>query len=185
MVIALAEQTKAFHDVANIFPMMGEEEFASLVADMREHGQREPVWTYEGKIIDGRNRYRACQRLGIEPVYREWDGSGSLVAFVVSLNLQRRHLTSSQKAMVSLDIEKRLAEEASEKERARKSTLEIFPKSDTIIHAASQAASLTGTNAHYVTDAKKIVEQAPELKAPVLSGVLTIPEARKFKADGS
>lgn len=178
MVIELAEQMGVFHDVANIFPMMGEEEFASLVADIRAHGQREPVWTHQGKIIDGRNRYRACQQLGIEPVYREWDGSGSLVAFVVSLNLQRRHLTSSQKAMVALEIEKHLAEEASEKERARKSTFQIFEKSPESIHAAEQAASAVGTNRQYVVDAKKIVEQAPELKEHVASGALTIPEAK-------
>jgi hypothetical protein len=33
------------------------------------------------------------------------------------------------------------------------------------IHAAKQAAAAAvGTNPHYVTDAKKIVEEAPELK---------------------
>lgn len=180
MAIEIVEQAIEFHDVANIFPMMGDDDYSNLVVDIEANGLREPIWLHQGKIIDGRNRYRACQQLDIEPVFREWDGHGSLVAFVVSLNLQRRHLTSSQKAMVALDIEKHLSKEVAEKERQRKSTLEIFPKSDIPLHAASQAATLTGTNAHYVTDAKKIVEQAPELKESVVNGTLTIPEAKKL-----
>jgi site-specific DNA-methyltransferase (adenine-specific) len=106
-----------FHKICNIFPMMSEEEYLQLVLDIKAHGLREPIWTYQGKIIDGRNRYRACIELGIEPRYREWDGQGSLVQFVVSLNLHRRHLTSSQKAAIALEIEKYLAKEAEEQKR--------------------------------------------------------------------
>lgn len=42
------------HEVANIFPMMNEEEFAGLVKSIKENGQKLPIWTYQGKIIDGR-----------------------------------------------------------------------------------------------------------------------------------
>jgi len=35
-----------------------------------------------------------------------------------------------------------------------------------------------GTNFHYIHDAKKIVEQAPELKEMVMDGTLNIPEAK-------
>src|SRR6266498_4352289 len=105
-----------FHPVTDIFPMMSGDEFAGLVADLREHGQREPVWLHpDGRIIDGRNRYRACGDAGVEPRTRYWDGRGSLVEFVVSLNLHRRHLDKSQRSMVGLSIEGRLAEEAERK----------------------------------------------------------------------
>ena len=66
------------HEVCAIFPMMNPDEFAGLKADIKTNGQREPVWTHQGKIIDGRNRLKACQELGITPRYREWDGNGSL-----------------------------------------------------------------------------------------------------------
>ena len=105
-----------FHEVASIFPMMSADEYAALVEDMRRNGQRESIWTYQGKIIDGRNRYRACQELGIEPRVREWDGNGSLVAFVVSLNLHRRHLNSSQRTVIGLEVERALAVEARERQ---------------------------------------------------------------------
>jgi len=67
-------------------------------------GLREPIWVYQGKIIDGRNRFRACQETKTEPRFREWDGQGSLVSFVVSLNLHRRHLDESQRSMVAAKI---------------------------------------------------------------------------------
>jgi ParB-like chromosome segregation protein Spo0J len=91
----------SFHEAANLFPLMKGEEYEQLKADIKAHGLREPVWTYQGKIIDGRNRYRACKDLGIEPSTREWDGKGSLVEFVVSMNLHRRHLTAEQRKQVA------------------------------------------------------------------------------------
>ena len=108
----IMDETDLFHEVTSIFPLMGAQEYASLKADIQQNGLREPLWRYQGKIVDGRHRHRACEEIGIEPSYREWDGQGSLVAFVVRLNLERRHLTSSQKAIVALEIEAQLAKEA-------------------------------------------------------------------------
>ena len=179
-------EASRFHEITTLFPPMEETAYRSLVADIQEHGLRESIWTYQGKIIDGVHRFRACTHVGIEPTYREWDGKDSLTAFVVSLNLERRHLTSSQRAVLALDIERRLAQEAYEKEKARKRarTLERFPTCEHAmpsmqhIHAASQAAALTKTNAHYVTDAKHILHHAPELVPLMKQGTLTLPEAK-------
>ncbi len=165
-----------FHEVANIFPMMGDEDYMALVADIQYNGLLEPIWTYQGKIIDGRNRYKACLEIDIEPQFREWGGHGSLVAFVVSLNLKRRHLTSSQKAMIALEVESQLAKEAEKRMLAGKAY-----DPGTILsqgRSAHQAAVIIGTSGTYVKEAKKIVEQAPELKNAVLNGTLNIPEAK-------
>src|SRR5437660_4031020 len=69
-----SERHDLFHEVATIFPPMTEEEFALFVADIQLRGVLDPIWTSHGKIIDGIHRYRACQQLGIEPRYQEWDG---------------------------------------------------------------------------------------------------------------
>ena len=176
-----------FHEVANIFPLLEGEELQALVEDIRQNGQIEPIWTYQGKIIDGRNRYRACQRLGLEPKAREWDGTGSLVQFVVSLNLHRRHLSSSQKAVVAVDVLPMLEAEAKDRmsEGARATNAgsqKIDTPQEQQGRATQQAAQVTGTNRQYVSDAKRIAEQAPEVLEKVRDGVLTIPDAKKVAA---
>ncbi len=93
-----------FHPVAELFPLMAHAEFETFCADIAENGLREPIWIHEAKIIDGRNRFNACQKLGIRPMYREWNGQGSLVSFVVILNLNRRHLSEGQRAMVAAKL---------------------------------------------------------------------------------
>jgi|SRR5579884_743996 len=93
-----------FHPAADLFPLMRGHEFDALVDDIKRNGLREPIWRHEGKIIDGRNRYRACIEAGVDPVYREWDGDGTVLSFVVSQNLHRRHLDASQRAMIAAKI---------------------------------------------------------------------------------
>lgn len=107
------------HPIAAIFPLLDQADLEVLAQDIRSQGLLEPIWVWEGKILDGRNRYRACKIAGVEPRTRAWTGNGDAeaVAFVVSLNAARRHLTSSQKAMVALDAERILAERAKERQR--------------------------------------------------------------------
>lgn len=89
-----------FHEYANLFPMMGEVELDQLAESIRQHGQQFPVVIYEGKILDGRNRYRACEKLGFSPDTADFAGADPL-AFAVASNLDRRHLSDSQRAMIS------------------------------------------------------------------------------------
>jgi N6-adenosine-specific RNA methylase IME4 len=176
------EINRKYHEVANIFPLMQGDEFEALKNDIAEYGQREPIWLHQdGSIIDGRNRHRACCELDISPKFNVWDGNGSLVQFVVSLNLHRRHLTSSQLAMIGVDIAFMLEEEAKEKELARKTTFQKFEKSNMQpINSTERAATIVGSNRQYISDAKRIVQQAPEVAEMVRSGEITITEAKSL-----
>jgi len=169
-----------YHEVANLFPMMDNDEYAALVADIHQHGQREPIWTLDGQILDGRNRWLACRDLGIEPLAREYRGDTTieaLIAFVVSLNLKRRHLNSGQLAVVALDIEKALAKDA-EKRMLSGKALDPVEKIQQG-RSADRAATIVGSNQHYVSDAKKIAKEAPDLLEGVRSGDLTITDAKR------
>ena len=85
------------HPLSAAFPNMPEDDFGALVADIKANGLQQHGWTYEGQILDGWHRYQACEEAGVKFRYEEYRGSDP-VAFVKSRNLERRHLTASQKA---------------------------------------------------------------------------------------
>jgi ParB-like chromosome segregation protein Spo0J len=104
--------TIPFHPLANLFPLMEGEEFDALVADIKANGLHYPIVLYDGKILDGRNRYRACLAAGFEPAVRNGDNwIGDPASFVISRNIRRRHLTAEQKR----DLIARLLKAAPEK----------------------------------------------------------------------
>lgn len=89
-----------FHLIANIFPLMQGAEYEQLKADIKANGLLEPICVDNGMILDGRNRYRACQELGIEPEYVQYQGVDTL-QYVISKNLHRRHLNETQRGVIA------------------------------------------------------------------------------------
>lgn len=85
-----------FHDTANAFPFISGDAYDTLKEDIRINGILEPIYLFEGKIIDGRNRYRIAKELGLDIPTQEYEGDNP-VGFVQSMNLHRRQLTPSQK----------------------------------------------------------------------------------------
>lgn len=174
-------EERQFHEVAHIFPMMSADEYSALKLDIAANGLIEPIWLHEEKIIDGRNRYNACRDVGIKPTFRQYIGEpgAPLVAFVVSLNLKRRHLDAGQKAFIALEIEPMLAAFARERQRGGQGGVLLTEKIQEASRgeAASQAAAIVGTNAHYVADAKRLTAAAPELAAQVKAGTMKMPAA--------
>jgi ParB-like chromosome segregation protein Spo0J len=87
-----------FHPLANRFPLMVGAEFEALVADIKANGLCEPITIFEDKILDGRNRYRACLEAGIEPEFEQFKGDeAAATAFVISMNIYRRHLSATRR----------------------------------------------------------------------------------------
>jgi hypothetical protein len=128
------------HRAAEIFREMARADFEALVDDIRQHGQRESIVVHDGLILDGRNRYQACLQLGIEPRTAEWDGTGTPEAFVISMNLRRRHLNQGQRAMIANRLANMPAHRPGKSANLRTSqecaakTLNVSPRS--VQHAA-------------------------------------------------
>lgn len=94
-----------FHPYSEVFPLLEGKDFDELVADIKAHGLREKIVLYQGKVLDGRNRFLACQKAKVRPLKREFKGSDAdALAFVVSANVARRHLTENQRAMAAARI---------------------------------------------------------------------------------
>jgi N6-adenosine-specific RNA methylase IME4 len=91
------------HPLANLFPMMDQPDIEKMADDICTFGQREKIIVLDGMVLDGRNRQAACIFADIAPEYEDFDGDDPL-NFVLSLNLYRRHLTESQRAMVAAKV---------------------------------------------------------------------------------
>lgn len=163
----------SYHEAADLFPLLEGKDFQELREDIAGNGLLEPIWLHaDGRILDGRNRYRACLELGIEPKFRQWDGHGSALQFVVSLNLTRRHLTSGQRACLAIDVLPMLEAEARERMTAgtnQYSPVELIPQGEGG-KSRDHAADMFKTNPRYVSDAKKLKNEAPEVFNDVKSG---------------
>lgn len=157
------------HAVASLFPAMSDAEFGELVADIAANGVREPVWTKNGALIDGRHRWKACEQLGIDCPTREYEGD-DLVAFVVSLNLRRRHLDESQRAYVAAKLA-----------TLTRGRPEENPPIGGI--SASDAATLLNVGTRSVERARKVLSDGVgELQSAVESGEISVSAAAEIAA---
>lgn len=84
--------------------MMSASEYARLKSDIEANGQREDIVVWRGLLIDGRNRLKACEELGIEPQIAELMEETDPVQYALSHNLHRRHLTTAQRAIVAAKL---------------------------------------------------------------------------------
>lgn len=94
-----------FHPLANLFPMLSDKELDELGEDIKANGQAETVKLCRGMVLDGRNRYTACVKFNLGVRTEIFSGTDrEALAWVISKNLKRRHLTESQRAMVAAKL---------------------------------------------------------------------------------
>jgi len=82
--LAAADVPVKFHPIAGIFDLLEGAEFDELVKDISEHGLQLPIIMHEGKILDGRNRYRACLKSGVAPIFNTFSGLSAIEAALAS-----------------------------------------------------------------------------------------------------
>lgn len=162
---------------------MSADEFSALLSDMAKNGydKTAPIILCEGKILDGRNRYRAAEELGVIPVYQDFVGDDPL-EFVIRHNLIRRHLNESQRAIIA-------------------GRLANMTRLDTLVHrvegggyrsanlqndkvSQSSAADMLNVSPRMVASAKAIEREAPELIPAIEAGEKNINQVmREIRRD--
>ena len=153
-----------FHPLADVFPILPEKELAELADDIGKNGLRGPITLYEGRILDGRNRYLACERNRIEPKYRPFTGDDP-IAFVISANLRRRHLNTSQRSMIAAKL-------ATMQEGRPSKTSSNEPVS------IQQAAKALHVSPASVKRARKLLHERPAEAEAIQRGEKTLPQAQ-------
>jgi len=168
------------HPAAEIFPLLTSIDMANLAKSIREDGQKFPIIVHEGLILDGRNRFRACQISGIDPWTEEWDGEGSPTAFVIAANLHRRHLDESQRGIVAGRATKMFEAEAAERQREswKNRGRDVPANLPERGEAREKAAALLNVSPRTAENGKRVVDRGvPELVEAVERGEVSVSAA--------
>ncbi len=165
-----------WHPYADVFPWMEGEAYEALKADIAKNGVIEPIVFLDGYILDGRNRYSAARELGIAYPRVEYEGDDPL-GYVISLNLRRRHLTESQRAMAA----SKLANQAQGRPPEKRANLPLLSDPADKLPATisnADAAKMLNVSERSVKAARKVREVGvPALVAAVETGVVSVAAA--------
>lgn len=154
-----------FHEYAALFPMLEGKPREELVQDIAQNGMQEPIVMMGHVILDGRNRYMCARESGAEVRAIQYEGDDPL-AFVISKNLKRRHMTESQRAMVAAKLAKLPRGTNQHSAKALSS------------HTQEAAASALNVSIDSVKRAKKVeASGAPELVDAVIAGKIKVAPA--------
>jgi len=191
------------HPAADAFPMMDAKRLDELKSDLLANGQKMPIVLFEGLILDGRNRMKACVELGIDP--RTEVFTGDPWSFVWSLNGARRDLVAEQRYLIwkfchenseAFQAEKkRIAEEANakrseaakgqprnedgtmgEKPVVGQTVLPPVAKEEPAKKSKSQASN---TNAGAVARGDQLANERPDLAQKVRLGEISPTEGHR------
>lgn len=171
----------------NIFPEAKPDDYARLIDDIQTNGYDvdQPVIVYQGAILDGWNRNKACVELSIKPSIRVFDGSDIEAIQLVMRTNKRRNLNSGQWATIAVeaeDIMGAIAEESKARQARKPSDsvsqliVEQKPSEQRTDH---KAAEIFQTNRTYINQASKIKKASPEVFAKVKAGTMTMQDANK------
>lgn len=163
------------HPAAEIFPLLDDVALRALADDIAERGLEHAIVLYQGAILDGRNRDRACAMAKVKPRFTEWEGADP-IAYVVSANIHRRHLDESQRAMIGARIKGMYEEDARRRQRAGVGA-ELHQGG----RSNEKAATVVNVSTRSVASASKVIANgAPEVVAAVDAGLIAVDSAAKI-----
>lgn len=156
-------QELEFHPIADGYPLASPTEYDALQENIRQYGLISPIILYNGKILDGRNRYIACRESDVEPRYETFTGTyEEAFRYSNSLNATRRHLNKGQKAMV-----------------AAKAVLDTRNNDNVKNLSLKLASEIYGVSDKYIQRAMDILEKNPNGAEAVFSGAAMMSQVEK------
>ena len=184
-----------WHEAAQILPRMNEEEFAQLTTDISTNGfnPQFPIVLYKDKVLDGINRILACKKANVKPEFTQYAGD-SPVTFVITANINRRHLSKSQSAVCAVEAIPLFEKETLAKQAKAakplygtdKTAVTLLQKKSNVTPsestdknekaAAAYAGKMFSVSRSYVAAAKAL---PISLQAEVKAGKKTVNEAKK------
>jgi hypothetical protein len=175
-----SKEEYGFHPLCELFPLIADEDLDALAADIKANGLLEPITLKDGTILDGRNRYLACRKAGHTLTARDFvklKAETDPLMFVISKNIQRRHLSADQKrAIIALLLER----------QPDASSRQIASIAHVSHHTVEDVRESTGQSAQLRTGADGKSRRTPG-KRGKRGGAPTVQELRKqiddFKAE--
>jgi hypothetical protein len=180
------------HPAAELFPMLSDDDIETLGRDISQNGLRVPlVFTPDKQLLDGRNRLLAMARKGI-------DGGEIFVgkrvcqddpyAYVVSVNIHRRHLTTTQRkelaaALLKANPAKSDRQAAAETKLSDKTVAHVREELET--RAEIPNVPTRADSKGREQPAKKKSTAAPTAPAPKASQESVMPSAAETRQEGS
>lgn len=197
--------TYEIHPAANEFPMFDDKRHAELVKDISTHGLREAIKLLDGKVLDGRNRLKACNELGIEPTITELKGIIDPFAYVWSLNGERRDIPDDTRYLIWINISEKSEawqaaqqriQDAANKKRSEAAKAQhevstprhgetmvvgqsVLPPDKKVEPGKSAKAKASKTNRGAVARGDKLRKKRPDLAAKVVAGEMKPSEAHR------
>lgn len=192
-------QAMPVHPLAAMFPMLPDDEIADLAADIAANGLNHPiVISADGVLIDGRNRLAACAVAKAAPTVTIFPGDDP-AAFIISENINRRHLSKSQRAMavakaypepakggrgknskVALEFSAQMVSQARTILRLSPDLVDLVLAGTMTVDDAYKKASLRKSEAERLSDrVRSVSRENPELAEAVSAGAMTVEEAEQ------
>lgn len=175
----LMEATKEddpYHELSTVFASFEDKaEFKGLVDSIKKYGLFDPILMWQGKIVDGRHRHKACLEAGVEPQYEYLVDDmpfDKVRDRVVGENILRRHLTTGQRAMIAASLANMTSGGGGNQ----------YTKVDTInlsgTKSTAEAAKSLSVGEATVRHAKEVKRDAPDLAEKVSRGEMSLNAAK-------
>jgi len=183
------------HEQVGLVPPALPDDFAALLEDIRQHGIRNPLdITRDGRILDGRHRFRAARSLKMAAVPVRFVSPRDELdpeSFILRSALRVKHLTDDQRAVLAYEFTRRrkvenqqracrLARAAKAQKRAGKKPVSGAASETAMTDSWEEAQRLFAVPERKMRAIKRLAKKESPFLVKVRSGEMGLLEARRL-----